>query len=150
MKYPGANVNHSKLVVFSTSDAGKTWKPIKVLSYSGEHGEFSITFASGKLIVPTSVDKEQVRIAQIPLGDASVTDIGSPAGVSGLSFYDGEHGVVMSIPGIVATSDGGTSWKNVTPWHRSTLSAPGLGNIDLKPRSEKMNSSQCRATPNKS
>jgi photosystem II stability/assembly factor-like uncharacterized protein len=120
VKYPGINgVKQSKLVVFVTSDAGKTWKPTKVLSYSGEKGEFSVTFANGKLIVPTSVGYEQVRIAQIPLGDGSVTDVGAPVGVSGLSFFDGEHGLVMSIPGIVATSDGGTSWKNVTPWHRS-------------------------------
>jgi photosystem II stability/assembly factor-like uncharacterized protein len=120
VKYPGTyGVKQSQLVVFSTSDAGKTWKPIKVLSYSGEKGEFSVIFTDGKLIVPTSVDDEQVRIMQVSLDDASTVDIGSPAGVSGLSFYDAEHGVAMSKPGIVATFDGGTSWKNVTPWHRS-------------------------------
>ena len=129
VKYPGTNgVKQSKLVVFSTPDAGKTWKPMKVLSYSSEKGEFSVTFANGKVIVPTSVDDEQVRITQVSLGDgASITDIGSPAGVSGLSFYDAEHGVVMSKPGLLATSDGGVSWRNVTPWHRSVRRTPGLG-----------------------
>jgi photosystem II stability/assembly factor-like uncharacterized protein len=129
VKYPGTNgVKQSKLVVFLTSDAGKTWKPTKVLTYSREKGDFSVTFANGKLIVPTLVDDEQVRVVQISLGDeASITNIGSPAGVSGLSFYDAEHGVVMSKPGLLATFDGGVSWKNVTPWHRSARRTLGLG-----------------------
>ncbi len=121
VKYPGIHgVKQSKLAVFSSTDAGKTWKLTKVFSYSAEKGEFSVTFASGKLIVPTSVDDEHAWVTQISLNDTSAPDIGAPGGVSGLSFYDAEHGAVMSIPGILMTSDGGANWKNVTPWLRTT------------------------------
>jgi photosystem II stability/assembly factor-like uncharacterized protein len=120
--YIGGPRVQPKLVVYATEDGGKTWEPVKVVGEAEESGALTfIPFAitDSLLVISTGADVKRPRLAKIHLsGQLSAPTEFSVKGATQLSFLDGTHGIVLSSDGnLLGTNDGGTTWKNVSPWH---------------------------------
>jgi uncharacterized protein YkwD/photosystem II stability/assembly factor-like uncharacterized protein len=120
--YIGAPGVQPKLVVYATDDGGKTWRPVKVVGEAEESGAltfmpFAIT--DSLLAISTGTDARHPRVTMIHLsGELSAPTEFSVKGSTQLSFLDGTHGTALSSDGnLLRTSDGGSTWKDVTPWH---------------------------------
>ena len=117
-RYQGLGGAPSRLVVFATADAGKTWKPAKVLDDVWKGGILDVALADSILIVPSSSSMKAIHVATVHLkGDLTSSVVVSGKGLYGLTFADAAHGLALAESGLLYTSDGGATWKNVTPWH---------------------------------
>jgi len=117
--YAGHEGEGSKLIVFSTGDGGATWKPIKILPEPGFGGDLPVgaSISDSVLLAPTG--KQKVVVTAVPLSGALTSSTAvSYNNVLGLSFAGRSYGLARAMSGGVSfTSDGGATWKNVTPWH---------------------------------
>lgn len=117
--YAGHEGEGSKLIVFSTSDGGATWKPIKMLPEPGYGGGAPVgaLVTDSVLLAPTG--KQKVGVTAVPLSGALTSGTAvSFNNVLALSFAGRSYGLARAMSGGVSfTSDGGATWKNVTPWH---------------------------------
>lgn len=106
------------VVAFATSNAGKTWKTVKILRESQLGGEFPVAIADSTLIVPTGASSRSIKAASVPLrGQVESSVVVSRGSAFALSFADSNHGLAwpLQVGGIQYTSDGGATWKSVTP-----------------------------------
>jgi hypothetical protein len=94
---PGKAPGRDKLVVYETSDAGRSWVPVRAVATDHEGGGtyiFPQAVTDSTLIVPQAAKSRAPRIASIPLaharGHADVT--ASPKGASQLSFVSPQRG----------------------------------------------------------
>lgn len=123
--YLRAEDNRPKLAVYSTEDGGRTWSPAKVLPESHEGGGSPpVAIIDSVILVPTGPNREYFALARIPLeGETPAAVLASRAGTYALAFADPSSGWVLTIDWhLLATDDGGATWKDVTPWR-----APNLG-----------------------
>ena len=121
-RYEGLGGARSRLIVFSTADAGKTWTVAKVLEDSWEGGELPVAFADSVLIVPSGASAKAMHIEAAPLsGEAVSKVVVSGNNVLELTFADPQHGLALDGDAVLYTSDGGAAWRNVTPKHVSRL-----------------------------
>jgi photosystem II stability/assembly factor-like uncharacterized protein len=116
--FPDADAQ-SAIVLFSSTDGGKSWAEDRILQNLTE-------VSTGEVIPSTMAGSNWIVIAKPRSGGNKIesvarnskvknlADIGS--GVSELSFLDGLRG--WAIDGnsrLISTSDGGTTWAEVTP-----------------------------------
>ncbi|HXH48445.1 MAG TPA: CAP domain-containing protein [Terriglobia bacterium] len=125
-RYPGSGGASSRLVVFSTSDGGRSWNPVKVLEDSREGGVLHIALADSVLLVPSGATPKVIRFARVHLtGELTSSVVVSGEGVLGTTFADAAHGLALAESGLLYTSDGGATWKNVTPRFTIKPAQPG-------------------------
>jgi photosystem II stability/assembly factor-like uncharacterized protein len=117
--YAGHEGEGSKLIVFSTGDGGARWKPIKILPEPGYGGGAPVgaLVTDSVLLAPTG--KQKVGVTAVPLSGALTSStVVSFNNVLGMSFAGRSYGLAWAMSGGISfTSDGGATWKNVTPWH---------------------------------
>jgi photosystem II stability/assembly factor-like uncharacterized protein len=116
--YSGPDRSASALVMFTTDDAGKTWKPDRSL--------LKLEETSPGMTVPSTVVGSTL-IAAIKSGaKVTLTIVGPGNDVKGiemdgfrqpptLSFADASHGWASTTNGLFSTTDGGVSWTEITP-----------------------------------
>jgi photosystem II stability/assembly factor-like uncharacterized protein len=127
--YSGEPETPTKLVVYSTIDGGKNWQPAKVLAEAREHTRaagFPFAIVDSAIIVSTGLSASNVAVVSVPLldGRASAARL-SDRGVVRLTFADTNNGWVQSADGrLLATDNGGLSWKDVGP-RRGLTPRPG-------------------------
>lgn len=116
--YRGGPSSPPTLVVYSTSDGGKTWNGIVSLGVS-PGGSFPVAITDSELVVPTgSWRRRTFGIARVPLsGRLTAGVVASRTAAIAVSFVDSADGWMFTTRGrLLATKDGGASWKDVTPW----------------------------------
>ncbi len=108
----------SNLVVYSTTDGGATWQPAKVLPISPVGGEFPVSIVDSVLVVPHGPARGKVGVATVQItGKLTSSVVVSPITAVAMSFFDAGNGWVLSKQGrILATTDGGATWTDITPW----------------------------------
>ncbi len=117
-------------VLFSTSDGGRTWKPGKTVPV-GDSSAVEIV-GSGSIVLGASIPlrTHSLTVTAIPLNSPSgavstKADISSLAAqhethdIDALDFVDREHGWALGGE-LLATSDGGVSWNDITPVEASS------------------------------
>lgn len=110
----------SKLVIYSTRDSGQTWQPIEVLPEArdawGRRG-IPYAIADSSIIVLTGSSAGNPTIASVSLLDSEPSDVRpSYLGVDELTFADKRNGWVPNFQrGLLATHDGGSTWKHIGP-----------------------------------
>ncbi len=119
VNYSGPAGVPSKLVIYATSDAGRTWSPVKVLDESRETSvgqTSSLAITDSILIVPTG-SAGGARAVKVPLtGGLNSPNVVSPFALSAISFADAAHGWAMADhQRLLSTDDGGKKWTDVTP-----------------------------------
>jgi len=118
--YAGPEGTPSKLVVYSTDDRGRTWKPSKVLAMSKETpiGEVvPVAISDSILLASTEPSVSGVAFASVPLTGVAAPSVAlSTVSASELSFADVRHGWALGRGGeLLYTADGGATWTDVTP-----------------------------------
>ncbi|HSU58109.1 MAG TPA: glycoside hydrolase domain-containing protein [Bryobacteraceae bacterium] len=120
--YSGPSGTPSKLIVYSTANTGKTWQPIKVLNEAREAAGAIFAVVDSAMIVSTGSSARNVSVASIPLNGGSSDVSASDRGVIALTFADTTNGWVWSAEGgLLATHDGGSTWKHIGPSHTPAL-----------------------------
>jgi photosystem II stability/assembly factor-like uncharacterized protein len=94
--YEGPDEASSAVVVFTSSDSGKTWKAQSINRWGGR--------------LPTAVTKTSA-------GDVSATRVEAIEGsrVLEIKYLDNMIGWASTLHGLVATKDGGATWTNISP-----------------------------------
>lgn len=115
--YSGGPGIPTKLVVYSTSDSGKTWQPIKALDEAEQHTQaanFPFAVSDSTMFIAAESNSGHARIASVPLLDGHSSAVHpSERGFFGLTFADTSHGWALSAKGLIATQDGGRTWKYI-------------------------------------
>ena len=116
VQYIGGPDTPSKLVVYATSDTGRTWRPTKTVSEAEVSGGIiSFAIADSSIIVPFAHGAENTKVKTARL-DGGLADLGAAYdSVSALDFSDTDVGWMMTTDGLQMTRDGGSTWKNITP-----------------------------------
>ena len=121
----------STLVLYSTKDEGKTWHESTAVPGLPDNYGPGLTYPStitGSALITAAVSGRQIEIRsagpgaeQAPqLADMPVRTNHAPV-VSSVSFLDQREGWVLAGYWIVATDDGGTTWRNITPEPAETV-----------------------------
>jgi len=117
--YSGPPGTLSKLVVYSTVDRGKTWRPAKTLAAPHEVSmsyRYPFAMVDSTIIVSTTSSPANIRVGSVPLNGGSSDVSASDRGIIGLTFADTANGWVLSTEnGLLATHDGGATWKHIGP-----------------------------------
>lgn len=117
--YVAASCMGQSVVAFATNDAGRAWKPTKVLRNSWEGRILNVAIADSVLIVPSGSTPKAVHVATVQLkGSLTSSVVVSEKGLYDMTFAGPGHGLAYAMNGsLFYTSDSGATWKNVTPWH---------------------------------
>lgn len=110
------------IVLFGTEDGGKTWKQQRVLTGMAGMATVATSVADSALIAGAVSDQTLTLLRETPQGMTKASSkIAMPrSGVSDLSFADTMNGwALLEYHGtahqLLATSDGGNSWTDITP-----------------------------------
>jgi photosystem II stability/assembly factor-like uncharacterized protein len=139
VRYVGPSGPHPKLVFYSTEDGGRSWRPTKVLIESHQGGGLPpVAIIDSAILVLTGSEREHFALARIPLeGETLATVLAPRADARGLAFADTSSGWVLTTDNhLLATEDGGATWKDVTPWYLYEPSPPAKRPASKKPLSE--------------
>jgi hypothetical protein len=120
VRYSGPAEIQSNLVIYSTTDSGRTWQPIKVLPRAQSGSRFAI--GDTAIIVSAGSTAKEARLAAVRL-DGGSSDV-SPSGrwIVELTFGDKNNGWVLhSERGLLATHDGGATWREIGPSRRPSV-----------------------------
>jgi hypothetical protein len=116
VQYLGANGGSTKLVVYSTSDTGKSWQPAKVLDQAPGAAGGVFDIVDSMIIVSTGSSAKNVGAATVPLNGGASGIKASDRGIVTLKFADKVNGWMLTADyRLLATQDGGSSWKGITP-----------------------------------
>jgi len=133
VSYFGPNTPTSTLVLFSSGDGGQTWKLDRVLSGFGPSTSMPPSTVSRSNLIAAEVSDHRLTLTTAAPTNGSPNrtkaDIGNfpdASGVEELSFVDGERGWVLTSRSycnataggcstLLATSDGGGTWAEITP-----------------------------------
>jgi photosystem II stability/assembly factor-like uncharacterized protein len=131
--YSGPEQTPAKLAVYSTTDSGETWKPVKVVPEAHAIGQgVKLPFALVGSVLFVATGGEIVKVGRVPLaGDVETSVTASGTGTAALSFADPNNGWALGMGGkLLGTADGGETWRNITPWQvftpASAPSGPGV------------------------
>jgi photosystem II stability/assembly factor-like uncharacterized protein len=121
----------ASVVLFSTEDAGRSWKPSATLrGLPNTTYVYPTAICDSEIITAAVVDGTQVTLFSAEAGGrvSSTTSTSGPdaSGVQHLSFADSSHGWILSSFRLLSTSDGGSRWSEVTPGLRERSQAPPL------------------------
>lgn len=109
----------SKLVVYSTRDAGRTWLPVKVLSEAGDFsasGGFPFAIVDSSIVVSIRPTAGSPAIATVPLDGRPSEVMAFYGEASEFTFTDATNGWVHKAgDGLFGTYEGGQTWKDITP-----------------------------------
>jgi photosystem II stability/assembly factor-like uncharacterized protein len=112
----------AQLAIYKTSDAGDHWQLARVFILSESGGPPPIALDKRDLLmVGTNSGKEQRAIERVaidghtPPGSDPARFPPSPRGISALLMADAKHGWVVKYSGLLATEDGGNTWRDITP-----------------------------------
>jgi photosystem II stability/assembly factor-like uncharacterized protein len=115
----------SRVVVYSNTDVGRTWQPVKVMSVARDNpGAEGIAFAimDSTIVVSTGMSTTEASIAEVPLNGGFADVKTSDYGINELTFADANNGWVWTQQGgFLATHDGGARWRKITPNRRGAL-----------------------------
>jgi photosystem II stability/assembly factor-like uncharacterized protein len=148
--YLGPEDTQSKLVVYSSADGGRVWSPGRVLPESQQGGSLAIAITESAIVVPTGSSPSQAGVARVPLaGETTSEVVVSDASATALTFADSTSGWLLSTDGrLVATEDGGSTWKVITPWHVFNLApAPQTPSPKLPAKEAKPAATSSPGTP---
>jgi photosystem II stability/assembly factor-like uncharacterized protein len=148
--YSGKPGTPTKLVIYSTLDTGYTWQPIKVMTEAREataSATFVFSVVDSSLIVSTGSSASDVAVAPVPLANGGSSDVtASDRGVLALTFADLANGWAMTADDrLLATGDGGSTWKDITPWRVVASPAAKTFPIAEAPAMDVSNSSGFKA-----
>jgi photosystem II stability/assembly factor-like uncharacterized protein len=111
---------NSAIVLFETTDAGRTWNPIRALTklyIPGQEATNTVEVAGSTLIAATSPrDDRRVILSRVGPSGRTDTDISKVIGGSqgvGLSFVTPAQGWMATGGDLLSTSDGGASWTKL-------------------------------------
>jgi photosystem II stability/assembly factor-like uncharacterized protein len=116
--YSGPDRSASALVMFTTDDAGKTWKPDRVLLNLEETspGMTVPSTAVGSTLIAAIKSGAKVTLTIVgPGNDVKRIDMHGFRQPPTLSFADASHGWASTANGLFSTIDGGVSWTEITP-----------------------------------
>lgn len=123
VEYLVAGGGPTKLVIYSTSDTGKSWQPAKVLDQAPEAVGGIFDIVDSTIIVSTGSSAKNVSVATVALNGGASGVKASDRGITRLKFADNLNGWILTADyRVLATQDGGSSWKDITP----PSSAPAL------------------------
>ncbi len=137
VSYLGPETPTLTLVLFGSDDGGQTWKPNRVLPGLAANGFMAPSTVSQSYLITAAVSDHKLTLTSVAPGNktsatgtASNTsaDVGNfpyASGVDELSFVDSERGWVLTSESncgpntgcgtLLATTDGGRTWAEVTP-----------------------------------
>jgi photosystem II stability/assembly factor-like uncharacterized protein len=119
------------VVLFATNDGGLTWKPRKTLSHLRElyagipipgaiaDSSFVTAESSSRSLAITklSLTKDSARPGRIT---SNVNFLSSSSAIFQVSFADPSKGWILTSDGLLATTDAGASWRDITPRQAKT------------------------------
>ncbi len=108
----------SELVLFLTEDGGKTWSPNRRVTGLGPTSLNTVqntSFVDHTWLVPVGAADGIPTVLSIEAGSAAPSPAGTSAVVFASSFITRLEGWVSSKAGLFATSDGGRTWRNISP-----------------------------------
>lgn len=123
---------NSAIVLFETTDAGRTWNPIRALTklyIPGREATYAVAVAGSTLIATTSSrDNRRVILSRVgPEGrtDIDISDyIGGWTGITHLrlSFATPEQGWMLGGGKLLSTTDSAATWTTLVPKAEQTTS----------------------------
>jgi photosystem II stability/assembly factor-like uncharacterized protein len=128
-----ATAKGSRVALFVTADAGRTWKFDRILAHLGHwHGILQLAVADSILITAEEGSDNVLTLRKASLKTKSnVTEasakVADNGGVDAVSFASTQQGWVLISgsrcswptrcpPQLLSTIDGGSSWSNIAPW----------------------------------
>lgn len=141
------------VALFRTSDEGNTWQPISVSSALPDAHPWTpypSAIVNGALLLAT-LSGDRISLIQVFAGSQPITHSGTypvPASaVDKLTFVAPDKGWVLTNHSILSTSDGGSTWKDVTPDPRHSVHSILPSNASVKPTVSRMGTPESRAAP---
>ncbi len=125
--YSGTGVAHSVLVLFSTDDGGQNWTEYGTVTSSNFFPGANVPFAvvNSRLITVEAASHSEIMLTTVDHGKTTSKSFKAelPTSVLKVSFVSGGQGWVLAGGELLATSDEGTSWAEITP--RAAPHVPG-------------------------
>jgi photosystem II stability/assembly factor-like uncharacterized protein len=115
VQYVKGGWRDDKLVIYSTSDSGTSWHTAKVLDQAPGAAGGILDIVDSTAIVSTGSSARDVRTATVPLNGGASGVKASDRGITTLKFADKLNGWILTGSRLLATQDGGSSWKDITP-----------------------------------
>lgn len=118
------------LVVFRSGNGGRTWKAVRILPNRPEGAHYGWGAALPVGVVGAAVITGEVSSGKITLRTSTTAGgrrIGSSVAVrrgsvvSDVYFRTLERGWLLAGGNLYSTSDGGSTWANITPGHRNPV-----------------------------
>jgi probable HAF family extracellular repeat protein len=119
--YSGKGLDSCTLEVFLTHDGGGTWTPDSTIFMAGPAFTGVPTpsaIAGSRLITANAMSSNDAppAISSVPIGIKASSNLGAVrSAVSEISFQDPEIGWILVGNRLLATSDAGNSWVELTP-----------------------------------
>ena len=123
---------NSAIVLFETTDGGRTWNPIRALTklyIPGQEATYTVEVAGSTVIAATSSrDDSRVILSRVGPGGRTDTDISKDIGgwqgltYLKLSFATPKQGWMLASGYLLSTSDGGASWTKLDLHHEAANS----------------------------
>jgi len=132
---PEADKRGTDVALYTTADAGKTWKFGSVVAHFSFPSSGVLAAMADSMLLTAQRTGSTLTIQHIPLdapADVSVTssDLGFTGGVTSLSFANAQQGWILTNSAacgygaagstcasnlVLATGDGGATWNNIMP-----------------------------------
>lgn len=116
--YSGGEDVHSAAVLFRTTDGGHRWNPDRILTNLNESDDqVSSAIAGASWIIPDEPYKGKLSLIRLPLTRG--TTVAPANGIQDFSrcsvVFAGPERAWTACPYLSKTSDGGVTWKRITP-----------------------------------
>ena len=117
------------LVLFSTSDGGRTWHSESWVNLGEDRGVLASAFTvvDSQALAPKLSSHAALTLMKLrPGGKVTQTEatgaaeMPNNAALLGLSFSDATHGWALRDGRLLSTADGGVAWKDITPGEKKT------------------------------